>query len=216
MKSFNAKDVQRISSRLCVRNVKVYKELGSSLSRSETHRKEVNGCLPVVFLLSVSVPLPAMADSISPSITDGGKVYSTEKRDSAYFGTGSTGRLSEASYLRFMGDQQMSDGNVDEAIKSLAKAVQLDTPDPVGHVMLARAMTRKLKSNKGEINWELYGQCLDEWRLIAKHDADHQEQFEARMNLGALKKMAKEQVKKTRAHQKRTFLAGLNPLNRFR
>src|SRR5579885_2179868 len=174
-----------------------------------------------ICLLSASPMLPqAMADSISPSINDNGKVYSTEPRNSAYFGTGTTGRLSEASYLRFIGDQQMSDGNVDGALKSLAKAVQLDSTDPEGHIMLARAMTRKIRMKSNQtFNWELYGQCLDEWTLIAKHDADHNEQLEAKNNMSSLKKLAKEELRRAKGgkvKEKRSLLAGLKPFNRLK
>lgn len=160
---------------------------------------------------------PALADAISPGVNDIGKVYSTEKPNYGYFGTGPSGRLAEASHLRFMADRDLSDGKLDEAMTTLAKAVQLDPSDPQGHLMLARAMTRKIKMNKSNIDWELYGQCLDEWSLIAQHDADHEEQMEARMNMSSLKKLAKTQVAtKKGKKEKKSFLAGLNPLNRFK
>ena len=160
----------------------------------------------------------ALADSISPNISDAGKVYSTEKADSAYFGTGTASKLSEASALRFQADQLTSDGEIDKAIKVLAKDVQFDPEDPSGHIMLARAMTQKIRSNRSkEIDWEMYGQCMDEWNLIAKHDADHTEQLEARNAITALKKLAKDRVLKAKGKQpKRSRLAALNPLNRFK
>jgi hypothetical protein len=171
----------------------------------------------IAALASACTP-PALADSISPSINDAGKVYSTEKADSSYFGTGAASRLSEASHLRFKGDRLITEGEIDEGIKVLAKAVQFDPDDPSGHLMLARAMTQKLRANRTKgIDWELFGQCLDEWNLIAKHDADHTEQLEARNVISSLKKMAKEQVLKTQGKKpKRSLLAGLNPLNRFK
>lgn len=158
-----------------------------------------------------------LADAISPSITDAGKVYSTEKPDSSYFGTGSASKLAEASHLRFEGDRLISEGDIDGAIKKFAKAVQFDPEDPSGHLLLARAMTRKLKSNRQSIDWELYGHCLDEWSLLAKHDADHLEQQEARQTISGLKRMAKEHIARTKGKPaKRSFLAGLNPLNRIK
>ncbi len=160
---------------------------------------------------------PVSADSISPSIGDAGKVYSTERPDSSYFGTGAAGKLSEASHLRFMAEQLIIEGKLDEGIKKLAKSVQFDPADPSGHLMLARAMTQKIKSKRDGIDWELYGQCLDEWTLLARHDADHLEQLEARTAISSLKKMAKNQIAKAKGKQpKRSFLANLNPLNRFK
>lgn len=158
----------------------------------------------------------ALADSISPNIGDAGKVYSKEKPDSSYFGTGSTAKLSEASHLRFRGDQLISEGELDEAMKVLAKAVQFDPQDPSGHLMLARVMTQKIKSNK-TMDWALYGQCLDEWTLIAKHDADHLEQQEARGAIQTLKRMAKNHISEIKGKpKKRSILAGLNPISRFK
>ncbi|MBX9670804.1 MAG: tetratricopeptide repeat protein [Candidatus Obscuribacterales bacterium] len=166
---------------------------------------------------AVLVASPAGADSISPSVGDIGKVYSTERPDSSYFGTGAGAKLSEASQLRFTGEQLIIEGKIDEAIKKFAKAVQFDPADPGGHLMLARAMTQKIKSNRNGIDWELYGQCLDEWTLLARHDADHLEQQEARTAISGLKRMAKLQVQKAKGKQpKRSFLAGLNPLNKIR
>ncbi|MDZ4835936.1 MAG: tetratricopeptide repeat protein [Candidatus Melainabacteria bacterium] len=159
----------------------------------------------------------ALADSISPSVGDAGKVYSTEKPDSSYFGTGSTAKLSEASHLRFKADQLITEGELDAAMKALAKAVQFDPQDPTGHLMLARVMTQKIKSNRKSVDWELYGQCIDEWTLLARHDADHLEQQEARTAIQSLKRMAKERIAQSQGKKpKRSMLAGLNPLNRFK
>lgn len=174
------------------------------------------------FLLAAAAtaffPSIAHADAISPNVNDAGKVYSTEKADSEYFGTGTASKLSEASALRFQADRLTSDGEIDKAIKVLAKAVQFDPEDPSGHIMLARAMTQKIRSKRStEIDWDMFGQCMDEWNLIAKHDADHTEQLEARNAIAALKKLAKDQVLKAKGKQpKRSRLAALNPLNRFK
>lgn len=176
------------------------------------------GLLMSALVSVASTNSAALADAISPNINDVGKVYSTEKPDSAYFGSGTASKLSEASALRFKADRLSSEGEIDQAIKVLAKAVQFDPEDPSGHIMLARAMTQKLRSNKSKpIDWELYGQCMDEWNLIAKHDADHTEQLEARTAISALKRMAKDQVAKEKGKQpRRSKLAGLNLLNRFK
>lgn len=158
-----------------------------------------------------------LADSISPSIGDAGKVYSTEKPDTSFFGTGSSAKLHEASALRFKADQLISEGELDDAMKVLAKAVQFDPQDPTGHLMLARVMTQKLRSNRKSVDWELYAQCIDEWTLLAKHDADHLEQQEARGAIQSLKRMAKAHIAQTKGKTpKRSMLAGLNPLNRFK
>lgn len=136
----------------------------------------------------------AHADTISPNITSGGRVYSEEKPDRAFFGTGMSGRLSEASYLRFMGEQALDDGDVSTALKKLSKAVQLDAGDPTGHMLFARAMTMKINRTirKGEdVDRELLDDCIAEWRLIARHDADTSEQAEAKVQYRRLTKIAK-------------------------
>ncbi len=167
-------------------------------------------------IFSACVP-SALADSISPNIGDAGKKYSTDKPDTSYYGTGAGAKLSEASALRFKAEQMINEGELDDAMKALAKAVQFDPQDPSGHLMLARVMTQKIRSNRTSVDWELYGQCIDEWTLLARHDADHLEQQEARGAIQSLKKMAKEHIAKAKGKTpKRSMLAGLNPLNRFR
>ena len=94
-------------------------------------------------LLSLSFNTPAIADAISPNIENGDKVYSTEKPNAAYFGTGVAGRLSEASRLRFEGEHYTINGDFDRALSRLRKAVELDPGDPQGHLLLSRAMTKK-------------------------------------------------------------------------
>jgi len=182
-----------------------------------TNRSKTLARTAVCLVVATAFSQAALADAISPSINDAGRLYSKEKPDSEIFGTGSAGRLCEASQLRFKAERLILDGEIDDALKVLTKAVQFDPEDPGGHVLLARAMTTKIKSNRNNIDWELYGQCLDEWNLIAKHDADHIEQQEARTAIATLKKMAKEQVLKAKGKSpKRSRLASLNPLNRFK
>jgi predicted Zn-dependent protease len=179
--------------------------------------KTIVGRIALTLTFATACIPPALADSISPSIGDAGKVYSKEKPDSTYFGTGSTAKLSEASALRFKADQLISEGELDDAMKALAKAVQFDPQDPTGHLMLARVMTQKIRSNRKSVDWDLFAQCIDEWNLLAKHDADHLEQQEARGAIQSLKRMAKAQLAQTKGKTpKRSMLAGLNPLNRFK
>ena len=169
--------------------------------------------LPVAtgLLLSAHLTGEAMADAISPHINDHEKVYSNEKPNAAYFGNGVAGRLSEASRLRFEGEHYTIDGqNLDLAVGKLKKAVQLDPGDPHGHVLLARAMTKKLKGTN-PIDTDLMRECYEEWNLIDKHDADHTHQFEARRNLHFLKSLSKSlneekyPEKKLKQNKKRMF-----------
>ncbi len=157
--------------------------------------KKNNYSVLFVVLFLASVNQNALADAISPGITETDNVYSDEKPDKAFFGTGSAGRMSEASHLRFFGEQHLTDGNYDEAIKVLSKAVQLDEGYPPGHVMLAKAKTAKLRAltKKDVRNFDqtLFSECMKEWTLILRHDADYLEQVEAKSNLRALKKIAK-------------------------
>lgn len=141
-------------------------------------------------LLSLSFNTPAIADAISPNIENGDKVYSTEKPNAAYFGTGVAGRLSEASRLRFEGEHYTINGDFDRALSRLRKAVELDPGDPQGHLLLSRAMTKKIKNSK-TVDKKLLMECRAEWSLIDKHDADHTHQFEARRNLRFLNQVAK-------------------------
>jgi hypothetical protein len=138
---------------------------------------------------------PVLADAISPHITSGGKVYSEERPNREFFGNGMSGRLSEASHLRFTGEQAYDDGDLPLALKKLSKAVQLDPGDPTGHFMYARAMTAKINRDlkKGvPIDQEMMTDCIDEWKLIALHDADNFEQAEAKSQWRRLARIAKE------------------------
>lgn len=148
----------------------------------------------LAFALALALlKLPAaMADVISPSISDDGETYSNEPSNAAFFGKGISGRLSEASYMRFAGEQGILEGKFSEAYQRLSKAVQLDPGDPTGHVMLARAMTAMLRKQKlEELDRDLLAKTIKEWKLIQRHDADISEQFEAGANLRKLSRLVK-------------------------
>lgn len=138
---------------------------------------------------------PVLADAISPNIDNSEKVYSSEKPNSAFFGSGIAGRLSEASQLRFQGENYSSDGQHERAIQCLKKAVELDPGDPTGHFLLAQALTKKLKSQENP-DQKLLLETYNEWSLIDKHDADHTHQFEARKNIRFLKLLNKAMYEK--------------------
>ncbi|MBC7996428.1 MAG: hypothetical protein IAF58_00685 [Leptolyngbya sp.] len=177
-----------------------------------------------VLCLGLMVLLPgiALADAISPNITSGGKVYSEERPQKDFFGTGMSGRLSEASYLRFTGEHSFDDGDVETAIKKLGKAVHLDPNDPTGHVLYARAMTSKLNQQlrKGTpaVDKELLSECLEEWKLLWRHDADTSEQMEAkgqaRRLMRVMKVMAKEESETPAAPNSAKLAAGKEKVNR--
>jgi hypothetical protein len=133
--------------------------------------------------------IPAFADAISPRIQETNFRYSNEKPNSALYGTGTAGRMTEASALRFQGEQETEDGLFDSAIRKLAKAVQLDAADPTGHLLYARALTRKIKA--GQIDSKEVDIALNEWKLLWHHDADQNEQFEAHMEARRMGKLAK-------------------------
>lgn len=138
---------------------------------------------------------PVFADAISPNIDNSEKVYSSEKPNSAFFGSGIAGRLSEASQLRFQGENYSSDGQHERAIQCLKKAVELDPGDPTGHFLLAQALTKKLKTQDNP-DQKLLLETYNEWSLIDKHDADHTHQFEARKNIRFLKLLNKAMYEK--------------------
>jgi hypothetical protein len=129
------------------------------------------------------------ADAISPGIKDRGKSYSKEAPDTAYYGTGIGGRMMEASMLRFEVDRLLQDGELDQAILKAKKAVQLDPSDPECHMLLARAMTRKFNSTK-PIDEKLLVETLAEWKMLWVHDADANDQSEAKRNTIHLMKIA--------------------------
>jgi tetratricopeptide (TPR) repeat protein len=120
-----------------------------------------------------------------------GKKYTTEKPKTEYYGTGSSGRLTEASELRVLVEDLLSSGEYEKAIPKAKKAVQLDPGDPSGHLFLARALTNKLYQSKEEIDEKLLAECIREWQMIRYHDADPTEQWEAGNQVKALNKIAK-------------------------
>ncbi|HEY9868183.1 MAG TPA: hypothetical protein V6D08_03165 [Candidatus Obscuribacterales bacterium] len=152
------------------------------------------------------LPGQARADVISPHINDHGRVYSDEPPNSALYGTGMSGRMSEASALRFEGEQDLQTRNLNEAVRKLGKAVQLDPGYPPGHVLYARAITAKFYANKGPIDEDLLRRCIDEWKLIWRHDADQLEQMEARSTARKLIRIAKA-IEKKKKEQAKALLA---------
>jgi hypothetical protein len=156
-----------------------------------------------VLLLST---LPVFADAISPAITGDGKQYSKDRANTAYFGTGISGRLTEASILRFEGEQETAAANHDMAIKKLQKAVQLDPADPTGHILLARALSAKIRSSKMP-DEKLLAQAIEEWKLIWHHDADLLEQVEGRRETHALTKISKALAKYKEEHPAQSQVA---------
>lgn len=145
----------------------------------------------VVSLLVMVLPLPVLADAISPNIDREEEVYSHEAPNAAFFGKGASGRMTEASYLRFTAEQALLERRYKDAYRATSKAVQLDPGDPTGHVMLARSLSGMLRTKSGAIDEELLARTIKEWRLIAMHDVDLTEQLEAKGNLKKLNKLAK-------------------------
>lgn len=149
--------------------------------------------LSLIVIGGVVGSAPVCADVISPQINDDDATsYSREPANAAFFGKGISGRMSEASYMRFGGEQALVEGQFKDAYRKLSKAVQLDPGDPTGHVMLARAMTGILRKQKDdEIDRALLLKTIREWKLIQRHDADMSEQWEARTNLRKLARVVK-------------------------
>ncbi len=146
---------------------------------------------------------PVYSDSISPHMEDNAKgYYSDEKPDIAYYGTGTSGREMEASVLRMNGDRDLQDHNIAEATRVLSKAVELDPGDPSGHLLYARAITAQLfLKPKDPVDEKLLARCINEWKLIWRHDADSSEQWEARLQARKLVKIAKN-LDKAKQHEK--------------
>lgn len=156
--------------------------------------------------LSMLATGPVLADSISPAINNADREYSTEKPNSNYYGTGYTGRLTEASELRFEADQLMADGKLEEARKKLGKVVMLDPGDPEGHLMYARCITRILYSKK-TLDEKLLARCIEEWSMLWHHDADQTEQVEAKAQCRSLQRIAKAIDKQKKERDKGKALA---------
>lgn len=146
--------------------------------------------LIAVFATIFSV-CPAQADAISPRINDGGRDYSTEAPNSAFYGAGVAGRLAEASALRFQGEQDTVNGAYDDALPKLAKAVQLDATCPDGHLLYARALTGKIKTSKEPPDRRMLDLAIHEWKLLWHHDADFGDQVEARRQAQSLGRLAR-------------------------
>jgi tetratricopeptide (TPR) repeat protein len=145
-------------------------------------------CLPGNLPIGTSA---AFADAISPGIRDSGEVYSSEPPETSYYGTGEAGRLSEASALRFSGDQLFHEGKYDQSIEKLSKALQLDPGDPDGHILYARSLSAKIKRSKTVPDGVLVNRAIDEWKLIWHHDADAVDQAEAKAQAKYLVRLAK-------------------------
>lgn len=161
--------------------------------------------------LSVVFISPASADVISPSIDRDQEVYSQEAPNAAFFGRGVSGRMSEASHLRFNAEQCLMERRYKDAYRAISKAVQLDPGDPTGHVMLARSMTGLLRKADGNIDEDMLARAIKEWKLIAYHDADLTEQLEAKGQLRKLGKVAKAIKKERAAVAKARSKEGLRP-----
>ncbi len=152
--------------------------------------------LATAMVVPLLMMAPVRADNISPHVSAAGRVYSKEPPNSAHYGTGISGRMTEASELRYLGEQDLNSGDLDDAVRKLGKAVQLDSGTPTGHVLYARAITAKFYANKGEVDEKLLRDCLYEWRMLWRHDADQLEQQEARAQAIKLGKIARALAKK--------------------
>jgi len=139
--------------------------------------------------------LPAIADVTSPRISGEGKKYSKDRPDVERYGTGSAGRMTEASELRINVEELISDGDWEHALPKIRKAVQFDAGDPQGHLMLAKCLTMKFYANKGAVDEKLLNECLMEWQMIRYHDADPNEQWDAGQQAKKLEKIKKALVK---------------------
>jgi len=135
---------------------------------------------------------PAAADLVSPHYEDRDAIYSKEPLNSSFFGTGVSGRMNEASMLRFEAEQALMERKFGDAMRKAGKALQLDPGDPSTHLLYARSLTGKLYSNRGSIDEPLLRECIAEWKLIWRHSTDYSEQQEARRNAKVLIKIDKE------------------------
>lgn len=167
-----------------------------------------------IALLAVSLAVipalsfaPAYADVISPGIKDTGKLYSEEDANTSYYGTGIGAIQTEASMLRFDIERALQKNRLEEAITKAKKCTQLDPSDPINHILLARALTRKFYAKQGTIDEKLLAEALYEWKLIWFHDADQHEQAEAKANARRLMKIAKALAKEKEFKAKQEMLA---------
>lgn len=155
-------------------------------------RKPSNSILPITIAALLLSPVAAMADVTTPHYLDRDTVYSKEAPNTSYFGTGISGRMNEASMLRFEAEQLLAERKFDEAVRKIAKALQLDPGDPSTHNIYAHALTGKLYKTKGPIDEQLLRECIAEWKLIWRHSTDFSEQIEARQQAKVLIKVARE------------------------
>lgn len=132
----------------------------------------------------------ACADAISPKMHGNNHTYSRERASTHIYGTGVGGRKTEASVLRMTGEGELDSAQYEQALRHLGKAVKLDPGDPSGHVLYAQALTGFFYS-KSEVDEEMLDKLITEWTLIARHDADQEDQGIARDNLRKLKKIRK-------------------------
>jgi hypothetical protein len=150
----------------------------------------------LIFLGTASTFTYAIADSISPHVDGNNTQYSGEPVNAAFFGTGPAAYLTEASQLRFQGAEDTRNGKPEQAMRKLAKAVQLDPGDPDGHLLYARALTAKIKASPADASTlPLVYKALDEWKMLWHHDADSFEQTEAKNEAKRMTKIAKAIIK---------------------
>jgi hypothetical protein len=152
-------------------------------------------------LLAVWCPIDSqsrvLADAISPHIRETTSLFPPEKPNTAFYGSGVAGRMTEASELRFAGERDTMDGKFDDAIHKLAKAVQMDPGDPAGHLLFARALSRKISAGK-HVTPQLVQVALSEWKQLWHHDADQTEQLEAQLEARRLGRVARTLSKQLR------------------
>lgn len=143
-------------------------------------------------------PTPSvLADAISPNLNSEGRTYSKEKPIEEFYGTNIGARATEASRLRLEAQRDLQDGHYDAAMRKSGKAVQLDPGDPDTHLLYARAITN-IFYQKTSVDEELLAKCIQEWKMIWHHDADHLTQYEARGQAKRLMAIA-EALQKQRA-----------------
>lgn len=144
-----------------------------------------------ILIATAISPCAVYADAINPHIRDHGKVYSSDKPNTTFYGTGVGGRAAEASELRFEIERDLQDGLIEAAVIKAKRAVQFDPSDPETHLLLARAMTRKFYMKKGEPDVKLLKECLYEWNLLWHHDSDQSDQMEAKREAHRMIQIAK-------------------------
>lgn len=119
-----------------------------------------------------------------------GVTYSTEKPNSAKYGTSICGLQAESSALKFEAESDLGKRNYDEAIRKAKKAVQFDCSNPETHATLAKCLTEKLYATGFDPKSPLYEQCMHEWKLLRWKCPDGFEQSDAAHQIAKLR-MAK-------------------------